>query len=70
MKGHNTTNVLDNILKGNLTNAMIEKSSFYNSMKERLEIISEFPDILNSNEIVWKFNKVRLIDGARYIGIL
>ena len=28
-------------------------------MKERLEILSEFPEILNSNEIVWKFNKVR-----------
>ena len=60
VRGHNTANVLNKILKGKLTNAMIEKSSFYNDMKERLKILSEFPDILKSNKIVWKFNKVRI----------
>lgn len=48
VRGYNTTNVLNKVLKGKLTNAMIEKSSFYDDMKERLEIISEFPDILKS----------------------
>lgn len=59
VKGHNTTSVLNKILAGKLTSAMIEKSSFYDDMKERLEIISEFPDVLKSNKIIWKFNKVR-----------
>lgn len=60
VRGYNTTNVLNKVLKGKLTNAMIEKSSFYDDMKERLEIISEFPDILKSNKVIWKFNKVRI----------
>lgn len=28
-------------------------------MKERLKIISEFPEVLKNDKIVWKFNKVR-----------
>lgn len=38
---------------------MIAKSSFYDQMKDRLKIISEFPDILVNDKIVWKFNKLR-----------
>lgn len=59
IKGKNTSNILNRILKGKLTDEMIEKSSSYNQMKERLKIISEFPEVLKNDKIVWKFNKVR-----------
>lgn len=48
VRGRNTASVLNKVLKGKLTNAMIEESSFYKDMKERLEILSEFPDILKA----------------------
>lgn len=59
LKGYNTSTILERILNQKLTNEMIIKSSFYGQIEERLKIVSEFPEVLKNDKVIWKFNKVR-----------
>lgn len=65
IKGISSSKILKNILNGIITAKMIEKSSFYHVVKERLNIISEFPNALKDNSIVWKFNRLRINKGSK-----
>lgn len=49
--------IFDNIINGKITNEQISKSVHYEKMRKRLNDFLSFEKILDSNEIVFKYNK-------------
>lgn len=51
------SDIFDSILSGEITLEHIQKSEFYNEMKERLEPLCHLGDFLDNNELIFHYNK-------------
>lgn len=51
----NKGKVFDNILKGNITYDLIKHSRFFSNMNSRLELFGSIENILDSNQIIFKY---------------
>lgn len=49
--------IFDSILSGEITLENIQKSEFYNEMKERLEPLCHLEEFMDSNELIFHYNK-------------
>lgn len=51
----NKSKVFDNILNGSVSYDLIKRSRFYSKMNTRLELLSNLENMLDSNQIVFKY---------------
>ena len=49
--------VFDEILAGNITEELIEKSEFFSDMSMRIEPLSHLEEMLDNNELIFRYNE-------------